>query len=141
VRATPAILDPFWHSEETAADHVSKLIRSEFGKRILKDYLKDLQSQGLFIGLLTELEARVNPIMQHISETRETLLSLLEDDTKTSSIASSQDSTMDVESLSLTGQGVPKSSSPTELSNSSKMVTFSAPSTNLKRSYSQRRTY
>lgn len=89
MRATPAILDPFWHSEETAADHVSKLIRSEVGKRILKDYLKDLQSQGLFIGLLTELEARVNPIMQHISETRETLLSLLEDDSKTSSTVSS----------------------------------------------------
>lgn len=141
MRAIPAMLDPFWQSDATYADTVSALIRSDLGKKLLKEYLKDPQIQGLFIGILIELEARVNPIMPAIFEIKETVLSLLEDDTKTSSLPSSQDSTMDVESLSLTGPEAQTNPSPTGSLNNSKTVTFYQPNTNLKRSYSQRRTY
>lgn len=135
------MLDPFWQSDATYADTVSALTRSDLGKKLLKEYLKDPQMQGLFIGILTELEVRVNPIMPAIFEIKETVLSLLEEDSKTSSLHSSQDSTMDVESLSLTGQEDQKKVSPTGSSSNSKTVTFYQPSMSQKRLYSQRHTY
>lgn len=135
------MLDPFWQSDVTIADTVSRLTRSELGKRILNEYLKDPQMQGLFIGLLTELEDRENRFMQVISETKEMLLSLPEEDSVTSSTHSDQNLMEDVESLSLTGQEAQKSTSHTGSSKASKMVTFYQPNTSQKRSYSQYRTY
>ena len=141
MRNIPAMLDPFWQSDATIADTVSRLTRSEIGKRILNEYLKDPQMQGLFIGLLTELEDRENRFMQVISETKEMLLSLPEEDSVTSSTHSDQNLMEDVESLSLTGPEGQKSTSHTGLSKPSKTVTFYQPNTSQKRSYSQYRTY